>query len=279
MRPLPPDHFIPLLPICTCSPVDALTNQLRPPCASSVPRLEGSATTTERVDQPLASTRANKCSTRLRGTLERAGDTSGRGVRSDADSRATCSPRLYETASAPFFAFNSLSTLSKTCLVSPSAGWPRSGNSGARSVGSCTSISQVLVALIPSRLPLTQDHPYGFWAKPKKAADGTLDMKTWETGIPGKEGVSPPRNRFAVTALVLIDWQLTHQSLFAPLGRPSGKAQYTLSRSCFRMVRISAITHLINDCRLCRSKADGTRADYPSKPPKCTLISPRPSLC
>lgn len=37
---------------------------------------------------------------------------------------------------------------------------------------------------------LPQDHPYGFWAKPKKAADGTLDMKTWETGIPGREGVS-----------------------------------------------------------------------------------------
>lgn len=38
-----------------------------------------------------------------------------------------------------------------------------------------------------------QDHPYGFWAKPKKNADGSMDLKTWEAGIPGKEGVRGPR--------------------------------------------------------------------------------------
>lgn len=55
---------------------------------------------------------------------------------------------------------------------------------------------------LKSRLSLSQDHPYGFWAKPKKAADGTLDMKTWETGIPGKEGVSRS-DPSTVTALFL----------------------------------------------------------------------------
>jgi hypothetical protein len=30
----------------------------------------------------------------------------------------------------------------------------------------------------------------GFFAKPKKKADGTLDMMVWEVGIPGKADVS-----------------------------------------------------------------------------------------
>ncbi|POY72528.1 hypothetical protein BMF94_4354 [Rhodotorula taiwanensis] len=48
---------------------------------------------------------------------------------------------------------------------------------------------------------LPQDHPYGFWAKPKKAADGTLDMKTWETGIPGREGTIWEGATYPVTLL------------------------------------------------------------------------------
>lgn len=30
----------------------------------------------------------------------------------------------------------------------------------------------------------------GFWAKPMKGADGTLNLLVWEAGIPGKAGVS-----------------------------------------------------------------------------------------
>lgn len=40
------------------------------------------------------------------------------------------------------------------------------------------------------RLPRKQwrkDHPFGFWARPVKRADGVMDLKTWECGIPGKE--------------------------------------------------------------------------------------------
>lgn len=32
-----------------------------------------------------------------------------------------------------------------------------------------------------------KDHPFGFFAKPTKNADGTLNLKKWEAGIPGKK--------------------------------------------------------------------------------------------
>jgi len=33
-----------------------------------------------------------------------------------------------------------------------------------------------------------KDHPFGFFAKPMKKADGTMDLMHWEYGIPGKKG-------------------------------------------------------------------------------------------
>ncbi|OCF61306.1 ubiquitin-conjugating enzyme E2 I [Kwoniella mangroviensis CBS 10435] len=35
-----------------------------------------------------------------------------------------------------------------------------------------------------------KDHPFGFYAKPVKAADGTMNIMLWEVGIPGKAGAS-----------------------------------------------------------------------------------------
>lgn len=32
-----------------------------------------------------------------------------------------------------------------------------------------------------------RDHPFGFFAKPARTAQGVLDLKKWECGIPGKE--------------------------------------------------------------------------------------------
>lgn len=32
-----------------------------------------------------------------------------------------------------------------------------------------------------------KDHPFGFYAKPTRNAQGVLDLKNWECGIPGKE--------------------------------------------------------------------------------------------
>lgn len=43
----------------------------------------------------------------------------------------------------------------------------------------------ILKSLVPVSLCLQ-----GFYAKPVKAADGTLNMMVWEVGIPGKQGVS-----------------------------------------------------------------------------------------
>jgi ubiquitin-conjugating enzyme E2 I len=33
-----------------------------------------------------------------------------------------------------------------------------------------------------------KDHPFGFYAKPRKNSDGTLDLMTWDIGVPGKAG-------------------------------------------------------------------------------------------
>ncbi|GMM31037.1 E2 SUMO-conjugating protein [Martiniozyma asiatica (nom. inval.)] len=33
-----------------------------------------------------------------------------------------------------------------------------------------------------------KDHPFGFFAKPAKAADGSLDLYRWNAGVPGKPG-------------------------------------------------------------------------------------------
>lgn len=32
-----------------------------------------------------------------------------------------------------------------------------------------------------------RDHPFGFFAKPQRNAQGVLDLKKWECGVPGKE--------------------------------------------------------------------------------------------
>ncbi|EIW72062.1 hypothetical protein TREMEDRAFT_58215 [Tremella mesenterica DSM 1558] len=39
--------------------------------------------------------------------------------------------------------------------------------------------------LAEERKQWRKDHPYGFWARPQKAADGTLNLMVWEVGIPG----------------------------------------------------------------------------------------------
>ena len=41
--------------------------------------------------------------------------------------------------------------------------------------------------LAEERKQWRRDHPYGFYARPTKNADGSLDMMVWDVGIPGKE--------------------------------------------------------------------------------------------
>jgi ubiquitin-conjugating enzyme E2 I len=35
-----------------------------------------------------------------------------------------------------------------------------------------------------------RDHPTGFFARPLRKDDNSIDMMKWETGIPGKEGIT-----------------------------------------------------------------------------------------
>ena len=32
-----------------------------------------------------------------------------------------------------------------------------------------------------------RDHPFGFFAKPMRGANGMMDLKKWDCGVPGKE--------------------------------------------------------------------------------------------
>ncbi|KAF8077693.1 ubiquitin-conjugating enzyme/RWD-like protein [Lyophyllum atratum] len=40
--------------------------------------------------------------------------------------------------------------------------------------------------LAEERKQWRKDHPFGFYAKPAKAADGSMNLMEWEVGIPGK---------------------------------------------------------------------------------------------
>ncbi|KAJ3104080.1 E2 SUMO-conjugating protein ubc9 [Phlyctochytrium planicorne] len=42
--------------------------------------------------------------------------------------------------------------------------------------------------LTEERKQWRKDHPYGFWAKPDKNADNTMNILSWKVGIPGKAG-------------------------------------------------------------------------------------------
>ncbi|KAJ3021966.1 E2 SUMO-conjugating protein ubc9 [Thoreauomyces humboldtii] len=44
--------------------------------------------------------------------------------------------------------------------------------------------------LAEERKQWRKDHPFGFWAKPGKKPDNTLDLAKWAVGIPGKANTS-----------------------------------------------------------------------------------------
>ena len=45
----------------------------------------------------------------------------------------------------------------------------------------------MLCANITPRKQWRRDHPFGFFAKPMRGANGMMDLKKWECGVPGKE--------------------------------------------------------------------------------------------
>ncbi|KAI9360395.1 ubiquitin-conjugating enzyme 9 [Zopfochytrium polystomum] len=50
-------------------------------------------------------------------------------------------------------------------------------------------MSSIAIArLTEERKAWRKDHPYGFWAKPEKNQDGSLNLMQWQVGIPGKQG-------------------------------------------------------------------------------------------
>lgn len=63
--------------------------------------------------------------------------------------------------------------------------------------------SLCLTRLQQERKNWRKDHPFGFWAKPKKGADGALNLMEWSVGIPGKVntdwegGIYPVTVRFS----------------------------------------------------------------------------------
>lgn len=46
-----------------------------------------------------------------------------------------------------------------------------------------------LARLAEERKNWRKDHPPGFYAKPSKNPDNSVNLMIWETGIPGKEGI------------------------------------------------------------------------------------------
>lgn len=84
-----------------------------------------------------------------------------------------------------------------------------------------------------------KDHPFGFYARPQKNAQGVLDLKIWECGIPGKEKTIWEGGLFKLV--------VTFPDGMQPPSIP--KHAPTETRNC-----------MLTKLRL---------PEYPTKPPKC----------
>ncbi|POW04781.1 hypothetical protein PSTT_10169 [Puccinia striiformis] len=56
--------------------------------------------------------------------------------------------------------------------------------------------------LAEERKQWRRDHPYGFYARPTKNADSSLNMMIWDIGIPGKENLKLTNGNFS-TSMIL----------------------------------------------------------------------------
>ncbi|KAG0262345.1 E2 SUMO-conjugating protein ubc9 [Actinomortierella ambigua] len=74
--------------------------------------------------------------------------------------------------------------------------------------------------LAEERKQWRKDHPYGFYARPEKKADSTLDLMTWHVGIPGKTG-TPWENGLYKLMLTFPEGKFV-PPLFHPNVYPSG---------------------------------------------------------
>lgn len=86
--------------------------------------------------------------------------------------------------------------------------------------------------LTKGRKQWRRDHPFGFFAKPVRTAQGVLDLKKWECGVPGKDKTLWEGGLFKLDVLF-------------PDGEPG----------CCNRFTYVVLTYI---------------AEYPTKPPKCT---------
>lgn len=61
------------------------------------------------------------------------------------------------------------------------------------------SSSLAVSRLTEERKQWRKDHPFGFFAKPETAADGSLNLMVWQCGIPGKAGTAWEGGLFKLT--------------------------------------------------------------------------------
>eukprot|EP00158_Paraphelidium_tribonemae_P002516 Partr_v1_DN25435_c0_g1_i2_m53531 putative ubiquitin-conjugating enzyme len=50
------------------------------------------------------------------------------------------------------------------------------------------------IRLAEERKQWRKDHPHGFYARPRKSADGSMNLMVWDCGIPGKKDVCLPKS-------------------------------------------------------------------------------------
>ncbi|KAI8969984.1 SUMO-conjugating enzyme ubc9 [Mycotypha africana] len=53
--------------------------------------------------------------------------------------------------------------------------------------------------LMEERKQWRKDHPHGFWARPGKNPDNSLDLMNWTCGIPGKDGTPWEKATYKLT--------------------------------------------------------------------------------
>ncbi|KAI0277672.1 ubiquitin-conjugating enzyme 9 [Russula aff. rugulosa BPL654] len=101
--------------------------------------------------------------------------------------------------------------------------------------------------LAEERKQWRKDHPFGFYAKPTKSPDGSMNLMEWEVGIPGKEGTP---------------WEggLYKLSMTFPEDYPSKPPK------CTRGVRIELLAELIYYCpgTVCLSILDEEKSWKPA---------------
>ena len=93
---------------------------------------------------------------------------------------------------------------------------------------------------IKCRKQWRRDHPFGFFAKPVRTAQGVLDLKKWECGVPGKDKTLWEGGLFKLDVLF-----------------PDGKSGRC---KCFTP---EVLTYTL---------------EYPTKPPKCMISGWSPEI-